>query len=46
MAIQETIDSSIEELAGQLVTASDEEALRIRNRIRELKALKAEHTTT
>ena len=44
MAIQETIDSSIEELVGKLVTAGDEEALRIRNRIRELQTLK--DTTT
>ena len=46
MVIPETIDKSIEELIGQLPAADSIESARIRTRIDELKALKAEHTTT
>lgn len=45
MTTEETIDTQIDELTGQLAAASNEEALRIRNRIHELKALKRQNTT-
>ena len=46
MAIEETIDNTIERLIGQLGDANVAESIRIRDRITELKALKKEHTTT
>lgn len=40
MALEETIDTKIEELVGRLVSADDAEAVRIHTRITELKSLK------